>query len=143
MYSATTVRDSPAAKRSMTAALCVQAEAGAVLALRRNPQVCNRALHDQRAYHRMPSGRSRLSSNVVALFMLQQHSERALASYRVESDMPSAEAFTITAPGVLLRNLAILSRPLFCLANVFKVFTSSFDQATRVSFFFLGMYAPF
>ena len=51
----------------------IAAKAGAVLALRRNPQIYNRALHDQRAYHRMPSGRSATSSNVVALFMLQQH----------------------------------------------------------------------
>jgi hypothetical protein len=52
--------------------LSIKAEAGAVLALRRNPKICNRPFHDQRAYHRMPFGRSANQSNVIALFMLQQ-----------------------------------------------------------------------
>ena len=51
-------------------ALGVQAEARAVLALRGNPQVCNRALHDQRAYHRMAFGRSAMSSDIIAVFEL-------------------------------------------------------------------------
>ena len=52
----------------------------------------------------------------------------------LKSDTPSAVSATITAPGVLLRDFAILSRPFFCFEKVLRVFTSSFDQATRVSF---------
>src|SRR6267142_1642555 len=53
--------------------LGIKAEAGAVLALRRNPKICNRLLHVQSAYHRMRFGRSANKSNIVAVFMLQQH----------------------------------------------------------------------
>src|SRR5882757_9892862 len=53
------------------------------------------------------------------------------------------EAFTVTAPGVRFKDFATLSRPLFCLAIVLRVLMSSFDQGRRVTFFFLGMCAPF
>jgi hypothetical protein len=56
--------------------LGVNAQAGAMLTLRRNPEICNRLLHVQTAYHRMPFGRSVIESNVIALFMLQQRRRR-------------------------------------------------------------------
>jgi hypothetical protein len=48
--------------------LGIDAQAGAVLALRRNPELCNRLLHVQSAYHRMRFGRSANKSNLVAIF---------------------------------------------------------------------------
>jgi hypothetical protein len=47
--------------------LGVQTQAGAVLALRRDSEICNHLLHDQRAYHRMRFGRSANKSNLVAV----------------------------------------------------------------------------
>src|SRR5687767_2729457 len=45
--------------------LCLDAEAGSLLPPGGNPQVGNRALHVQTAYHRMRTGRSAKSSNVI------------------------------------------------------------------------------
>jgi hypothetical protein len=63
-------------------ALGIDAEAGAVLFLRRDPEICNRPLHDQTAYHRMAFGRSAKSSNIIAVFMLHQHRRSLLAAGR-------------------------------------------------------------
>jgi hypothetical protein len=61
--------------------------------------------------------------------------------YRVESDIPSVAALTVTAPGVRFKDFAILTRPAFCLAIVLRSLTSSFDHSTRLLIFF-GIIAP-
>jgi hypothetical protein len=48
--------------------LGIYAKAGALLSLRRNPQICDDPLHVQRAYHRMAFGRSAIASDVLAVF---------------------------------------------------------------------------
>lgn len=65
-----------------------------------------------------------------------------MSSYLVLSEMPRADAFTVTAAGDLLRDFAILSRPRFSFAMVLSVFRSSFDHNTRVAFFFFAITAP-
>jgi hypothetical protein len=55
--------------------LGIKAKTRALLSLRGNPEICNRPLHDQRAYHRMACGRSANQSNLVAVFVVQQHEE--------------------------------------------------------------------
>jgi hypothetical protein len=63
------------------------------------------------------------------------HFVTASANYRIDSDIPSVAALTVTAPGVHLRDFAILTRPAFCLAIVLRVFISSFDHNTRLLVF--------
>jgi hypothetical protein len=72
--------------------LGVDTQAGAVLALRRNPEICNRLLHDQRAYHRMRFGRSANKSNIVAVFMLQQRTRMAIRDVAVQLSLAHVAA---------------------------------------------------
>ena len=75
--------------------LGLDAQAGAMLALRRNPKICNRLLHVQRAYHRMRSGRSANKSNIVAVFMLQQRRQipHFVVAPRHERRRPTSDEF--------------------------------------------------
>jgi hypothetical protein len=59
--------------------LGVYAEAGALLSLRGNPQICDDPLHVQRAYHRLRFGRSANKSNVIAVFLLHQHRSKTVS----------------------------------------------------------------
>ncbi|WP_027578721.1 hypothetical protein [Bradyrhizobium sp. Ai1a-2] len=69
-------------------------------------------------------------------------SQAGTASYLVLSEMPRADAFTVTAAGDRLRVFAILSRPRFAFAMVLSVFRSSFDHNTRAAFFFFAITTP-
>ena len=75
--------------------LGIDAQAGAVLALRRNPEICDRLLHVQRAYHRMRFGRSANKSNIVAVFMLQQRRQISnfVVALRHERRRPTGDEF--------------------------------------------------
>src|ERR1700688_2622182 len=64
--------------------LGIKAKTRAPLSLRGNPEICNRPLHDQRAYHRMRFGRSAIESNDIALFMLQQRTQSSFCDVALQ-----------------------------------------------------------
>jgi hypothetical protein len=73
--------------------LRLDAEAGSLLALRGNPQIGDHPLHVQTAYHRMRTGRSAKSSNVIALFCVaQRHGRRDMRAGSQRCDVRDSRA---------------------------------------------------